>query len=524
MGPVEIIEVAAKGVAEFAKKHALLATATAAVVGSGVVYYNNYNEADRANGGGVVKQDVAVNDKNGDLRMKMRGLGKEAAAAKAVDPAKPDTKSDNGDVLKKLQDAAKDAGIQAETANAAEQTSTQPELPPEKPYIPETAADASYNDTNSNLLDGNGSEAFKTARFASSGGGSGSNAGKASARSGSKSATKSVSGTKSVAASAATAGSGVKSAATTSETASAGKAEIAKTGGEKGGDKGGETGNNQGNASKPETGKEISSDNNASGDKTETANTSNSGGDTVQETRNVAPANVENTIVTGASVGPSSLGTPSPENWNVFKRNSNETLEQKKQEEARRLWKEKRDGLRQEYLQKLRNAFEKEADCDADDVVSSFTRQEVGITSNDVMGLAAESTMRVKEITLDVDEKETPSGLINFLAFLGNKNIYDKFNHNVSFLLRNGSGFFKGVTTIPGVVLEAQSTAMIITFPKATSTAHDKKKPDTKEPVVDAGKKAESGLKAPVGGATTTSGGATLTFTTTPVVGSHPSG
>ena len=255
MGPIEIIEVAAKGVAEFAKKHALLATAaTAAVVGGGVVYYNNYNEADRANGGGVVKQDVAVNDKNGALRMKMQGLGKEAAAAKAVDPAKPDTKSDNGDVLKKLQDAAKDAGIKAETAKTAEQTPTSPELPPEKPYIPETAADASYNDTNSNLLDGNGSEAFKTARFASSGGGSGSNAGKASARSDNKSATKSVSGTKSVAASAASAGSGVKSAATKSETPSSGKTEIAKTGG----DKGGETGNNQGDASKTETGKGIS--------------------------------------------------------------------------------------------------------------------------------------------------------------------------------------------------------------------------------------------------------------------------
>ena len=117
---------------------------TAAV--GGYVVYDNYNEADRATGGGVVKQDVAVNDKNGDLVMKMRGLGKEAATAN--EPGKSDTKPDNGkDVAEKLKEATKDADIKAETAKTAEQTPTSPELPPEKPYIPETAAAAEETPT-----------------------------------------------------------------------------------------------------------------------------------------------------------------------------------------------------------------------------------------------------------------------------------------------------------------------------------------------------------------------------------------
>ena len=114
MGPIEIIEAAARGAAEFAKKHVVL-TAMAAASGASYVAYQNHNEADRAVGGGVVKQDVAVKDMRGDLSLKMQGL-KEAP--KANEPAKADVKSGNDEILKKLQDAAKDAGIMAEAAKA----------------------------------------------------------------------------------------------------------------------------------------------------------------------------------------------------------------------------------------------------------------------------------------------------------------------------------------------------------------------------------------------------------------------
>ena len=266
MGPVEIIGAAARGAAKFASKHVAL-TATAVTVVSGVSYvvYQNQNEADRANGGGAfMKQDVAVRDKRGDLSLKMQGL-KEAP--KANEPAKLDAKSSNDEILKKLQETTKDAGIMAE---AAEQTPAQPELPPEKPYIPEQMKE---DKTSTNVLDGNGSNVFKTANFASSGSGSAgseqSNAGKA--QSGNKGGKKSASGTKSVAAKA---GSGAKTAATTSEAASAGKTEIAKAGGEKGKNQGGD-------GSTTETGKGLSSDdNNNSESKTETANSSNNRGET----------------------------------------------------------------------------------------------------------------------------------------------------------------------------------------------------------------------------------------------------
>ncbi len=238
-----------------------------------------------------MKQDVAVKDKRGDLSLKMQGL---KDAPKANEPAKSDAKTDNGDVLKKLQDAAKDADIKAEAAKANE--SAVEEAPkPEKPYIPETAAN---DDTDANLLDGNGSNAFKTARFASSGSGSAgyerSNAGKA--QSGNKSGTKSVSGTKASAPSATTAESGVKSAATTSETASSGEVKTTKSG-----DK---TGKNQGgDGSTTETGKGTLSDNNNSESNGETKNSSNNSGKTRPETGNVVTPmrDVEETISTVAA-------------------------------------------------------------------------------------------------------------------------------------------------------------------------------------------------------------------------------
>ena len=189
MGPIEIVVATTKGVAKFASKHAVLTAATAVTAGvGGYVAYDNYKGADGANGGGVVKQDVAVKDAKGDLQMEVQGVKTEAP--KANEPAKSDAKSGNDEILKKLQETAKDADIKAEAAKATEQTPAQPELPPEKPYIPEQAkAEAAYNDTSANLLDGNGSAAFKTASFGSSGSGSGSNAVKAAAQSGNKGAT-----------------------------------------------------------------------------------------------------------------------------------------------------------------------------------------------------------------------------------------------------------------------------------------------------------------------------------------------
>jgi len=131
-GPIEIIEAGAKGFAKFASKHAVLTAAVTTAGVGGYVAYDNHKDADGANGGAFMKQNVAFKDKRGDLSLKLSGL-KEAP--KANEPA--------------VEEAPK----------------------PETPYLPETAADASYNDTNSNLLDRNGSAAFKTVNFASSGSG-----------------------------------------------------------------------------------------------------------------------------------------------------------------------------------------------------------------------------------------------------------------------------------------------------------------------------------------------------------------
>ena len=166
MGPIEFIEAAAKGAAEFAKKHALLTAAAVTAGVGGYFAYDNYKGADRAAGGGaLIKQDVAVKDKRGDLSLKMQGL-KEAP--KANEPTKSDAKPGNDEILKKLQETTKDAGITAEAAKANEPAV---EETTEKPYIPETAA-ADAVDASANVLDGNDSAAFKPARFASSGGGS----------------------------------------------------------------------------------------------------------------------------------------------------------------------------------------------------------------------------------------------------------------------------------------------------------------------------------------------------------------
>ena len=154
-GTIEIIGAAAKGAAKFVKQHAKSAAAAAVAAGVGGTAYvaNNYKSEGGANGGGtVMKQNVAEKDAKGDLRVNVQGTKPEAP--KAVESAKSDAKSGNGDALKGLKealDAAKDADIKAEAAKAFE-PKVEEAPKPEKLYIPETdAKGASYNDTNANL-------------------------------------------------------------------------------------------------------------------------------------------------------------------------------------------------------------------------------------------------------------------------------------------------------------------------------------------------------------------------------------
>ena len=188
--------------------------------------------------------------------------------------------------------------------------------------------------------------------------------------------------------------------------------------------------------------------------------------------------NVEDTISTVAA----SRKEERPE-WESEKENARrkelEALKAKKEKE-RRMREEKRNGLRQHFLQVLKNAFEKEADCDVDDVVSPSDRQRGGITSNDVMRLAAFPSMRIKCVTLYIDTYVTSSDLILLLTELGAKAESER-NPNVSFLLPNDTRFLDESTSIRGVVLTAGNAAMRITFPKTTPSASSKKKADEKK-------------------------------------------
>ena len=247
---------------QFAGKHAFL-TATAAVttaVGGGYFVYDNYKSGDRAADGTVVKQDVAVNDKDGALRMKMRGL-KGTETPKAAEVAKADAKAENGDAAKKLREAlkeAKDAEAKAETLAEVTPTAVEAVSKPEKPYIPEQAANNAYDETSANVLDGGGSAVFRPARFASSGSGSAAyeqNRGnKASAKPSGVSAIKPTAGAIVPGRVGAVniAGAGEKAGAAASGKSGADGVKTTKSGGNA--DKGGD-------GSKTETGKELASGN-----------------------------------------------------------------------------------------------------------------------------------------------------------------------------------------------------------------------------------------------------------------------
>ena len=266
------------------------------------------------------------------------------------------------------------------------------------------------------------------------------------------------------------------------------------------------------------TDNKISSDNKDGSDsKGKTGNTANnSNGETKPVAAASMPANVENTVTRVATT--SAAEPPRTSNFfdntgknSFFKSGSSLNSSKEQEDEQKRLLEEKRNGL----LQDLRNTFEKEADCKVNEVVPFSGRWEAGITSTDVMKLATKSAMRVKCVTLDVDENEATSDLIAFLTFLGEKNKEGDFNPNVSFLLLNGIGFLKGDENIPDIVLEAQSTAVIITFPNAKPSSSDTKKPDagktkagreTKgetKPIVTATTETKTASGAPAGGTTT---------------------
>ena len=159
------------------------------------------------------------------------------------------------------------------------------------------------------------------------------------------------------------------------------------------------------------------------------------------------PANVENTVTRVATT--SAAEPPRTSNFfdnteknSFFKSGSSLNSSKEQEDEQKRLLEEKRNGL----LQDLRNAFEKEADCEVNNVVLPSDRQGSGITSNDVMRLAAGPDMQVKCVTLYVDAGMNPSDLIALLTELGAKHKGER-NPNVSFLLTNGSLFLDGGET-----------------------------------------------------------------------------
>lgn len=131
-------------------------------------------------------------------------------------------------------------------------------------------------------------------------------------------------------------------------------------------------------------------------------------------------------------------------------------------------------------MQFLRNTFEKEADCDVDWTVSSSDRERARSTSNDVMRLAAFPTMKATCVTPDIDADVTSYDLIVLLKELGAKTKSER-NPNLSFLLPNDTRFLNGKESIPDVALEAQSSAMKITFPDAKPIPSSKEKPNAKK-------------------------------------------
>ena len=369
---------------KFTKTHA----AVLAIIGSGVagggayVAHQNSGEADRAAGGGVVKQDVAVNDRDGNLRMAMQGFTGKDAASKANDPtpkADNSAKASDVDILKKLENVANDAGIKAEAAGVTEVAQST-----EKPYIPEAAKLAS-DEAEGNLLDGSGSNAFKSTRFTTSGSGSGSNAVKA-AQSGGKGVTKSVSGANASAAKvAATTGSGAKGAATTSESPTSGKKEIAKAGGNKEDETGEKTVDN---SKKPESKEALSFDKN----ERVLAGNKDKPGTGRFESAYAPSGNVDATLSNVRA-------EPTEEQIAAQKKAISDQIEKQKKFEAQRREKylsylkefQSRSKTPSDVLCGVAEAFVKPGNCDIDDHVPPSDRKAAGVKSTEAMLIAAKT-------------------------------------------------------------------------------------------------------------------------------------
>ena len=330
-----------------------------------------------------MKQDVAVNDRDGGLWMAMQGLTGKDAAAKANDPAtKADdpAKASDVDILKKLENVANDAGIKAEAAEVTEVAQST-----EKPYIPEAAK---ADETSGNVLDGSGSNAFKSTRFTTSGSGSGSNAVKA-AQSGNKGVTKSVSGANASAAkAAATTGSGAKGAATTSESPTSGKKEIAKAGGNKEGETGEKTVDN---SKKPESKEALSFDKN---ERVLAGNKDKPGTDRFESA--YAPSgNVDATLSNVRA-------EPTEEQIAAQKKAVSDQIEKQKKFEAQRREKylsylkefQSRSKTPSDVLCGVAEAFVKPGNCDIDDHVPPSDRKAAGVKSTEVMLIAAKSNIK----------------------------------------------------------------------------------------------------------------------------------
>ena len=142
---------------------------------------------------------------------------------------------------------------------------------------------------------------------------------------------------------------------------------------------------------------------------------------------------------------------------------------------------QKRNNLRQYYLQILEKNFKEEADCDVDEVVSQSNRVVAGITSNDVMRLAADPNFKVKTVTLYADDDMNSSDLIALLKELGAKR-KGKRNPNIGFYLKEGAKLLESAGKIPGVELYPDKSGNVaVYFDNASVAPSDKKKPGAGE-------------------------------------------
>ena len=470
---------------KFTKTHAAVLAIAGSVAGGGAyVAYQNSAEADRAAGGVAVKQDVAVNDRDGNLRMAMKGLTGKDAAAKANEPA-PEAgdpaKASDVDILKKLENVANDAGIKAEAAEVTEAAQST-----EKPYIPEAAK---ADETSGNVLDGSGSNAFKTSNFVSVTEGSpvyesnntdaASDGTEASFKRGpsvkaSKSGIKPEELQKQQAALQSTSGKAIAKAEA--------KPEAAKE--RKQGAEGSKTESQKGILSK----ENKLSENNNGQTKSKAAG---------RMAANAAMAsNIDDTLST------MSTGRRDAAKKRLFSGRP-ETMPRKTLEgDDDRSMREENNALRQSCLRSLVSLFAVDGSCNIDKDVPPSDRKKAGVTSSDVMRIAASKKIWDQEIkthcvTISVDAGT--DDLVEVLRKIGATPKADR-NPNVQFLLPNGSEFLNETEKIAGVALKTTEFGMLVTFTDGVPASSPEEKPETKTASI----KKEAGVTKADGGATAT--------------------